>query len=629
MPINNVSSVDNLGLVVGLIEKSLRPQEGWFNLKTNHDIQSVVREGKDIFGKYLDEYNKAFKLFEEEIYDERIYNIFERCESKYQSYMRIFNGTYKKDLKWLRANLKSNDKIDFDTFHKYIRNIKRVMDYKKSITQKESDFKTSFGWHYQEFDTNWAQIEQALAVTRDIVEWHQGKSITVSLKDLLIQPAGRVEQLLASYNQLKQISNDLQQTVVLLQTEFPNLINLICSNVATVNVEELNTNLQVEWRKVESYYLFVNEFTNHLLNPMYLNISGLKEDLKRLIELNQEINKVEDDITNTTKVLGNSFKGKDTDWDRLLEFMDAFGNLYRYNIEINQEFKNAMLQGGLHFPLDEAELRNCISKIEKDMLLYIAVIPKAFSGLEGVEHFWKISAFSSRLLMLKQKVTEWQDWFAKVSPYFIRSLSIYEAKAALEKAVQIKGLKECLDSELENLKYVFGDHFTGYTTNWEQIFDALAWTDEWHELFVGVDMPDQIIDFVGAEGKRDKNELKGVLTEAKRAYEETLILEKDFHIYFTISVIFKANFSSIALSELIHFAEMRLSAIDLLEDWIRYQRLEKQATDNGLNQFMLAIKQEEIGEYKFKDLFQKRFFLSSGWIKFINKNHCFMTLMQT
>lgn len=607
-PINNMSYVDNLGEIIGLIAKLPRPQDTWFHLHTYHDIQSAVREGKELFRKYQEEYKKSDSLFEEEIYDERIYDIFERCEGKYQSFMRIFDGAYKKDLKWLRSNLKSNDSIDFETVHKYVRNVKRVMDYKKSIIQKESDFKALFGLHYQEFETDWSQIEQALAVTREIVEWHQGRNITVSLKELLIRPAGRVEQLTASYNQLKQTSDELRQSVILLLTEFPNLIHLIGGNAAIANVDVLNTSLQMEWQKVESYYLFVDEFTNHFQNPMHFTVSMLKEDLLRLTELNQEIKKIEAVFQENIRILGDSFKREHTDWDKLIEFMDAFSNLFKFNVRINQEFKNAMLRGGFETPIDEATLRNCISTIEKEMPKYKEAVPKVFSGFEGPELFWPISVYNNRLLKFKQRVLEWQEWFTKISPYFLRSLPFREAEETLKTAVQVKGLKEQLDSELDNLKIIFGDCFTGYTTNWEHIFDALAWTDEWHELFADVDIPHQIMDFVSAEGKRDKNELKGVLIEAKREYDKALILQNEFHVFFSISVIFKIDFSSIALSELVHFAEVRLGAIDLLEDWVRYQRLEKQAADNGLSQFMLAIKEANIGEYKFKDIFRKRFF---------------------
>jgi len=606
--INNISSVENLGQIVALIAKAPRPQEAWFNLHTYHEIHSAVREGKGLFSKYLEEYKKADNLFEEEIYHERIYDIFDRCEGKYQSFTRVFNGTYKKDLKWLRANLKSNDKIDFETVHKYIRNVKRVMDYKELIIQKESDFIAQFGLHYQEFDTDWSQIEQALAVTREIVEWHQGRNITALLKVLLNRPAGKVEQLTASYNQLKRTSDELRHAVMLLQTEFPNLSHLIGGNVAIANVEELSAKMKMEWQKIESFYFFVNEFANHHQNPLNFNVSAFKEDLLKLSVLNLKINKIEEAFKDNLRILGDSFNGKETDWDKLIDFMDSFDNLFKYNVSINLEFKNIILLGGFQIPFDVAALRNCINTIENEMPKYKEVIPKAFSGLEGPELYWPISIFNTRLSKFKQRVLEWKEAFTKISPYFLRSLPFNEAEVALKKSVQLRALKERLDGELENLKVIFGDRFTGYTTNWEHIFDALAWIDEWYELFGDADIPQQIMDFVCTEGKRDKNELKGLLIEAKKEYEKTLILENDFYMFFSISVIFKPDFSDISLSELVHFAEVRLDTIDLLEDWIRCQRLEKQAADNGLGQFMLAIKGEKIGEYMLKDIFQKRFF---------------------
>ncbi|GAA3409725.1 DUF4011 domain-containing protein [Paenibacillus hodogayensis] len=607
-PINNFTSVDNLELVVGLITKSPRPQESWFNLENYHNIQSGIREGKDLFGKYLSEYNKAVNLFEEEVYDERIYDIFERCERTYQSFMRIFNSSFKRDLKWLRANLKSSEKINFETFYKYIRNVKRVMDNKKSISQKESDFRTTLGWHYQETETDWSQIEQAVAVTREIIEWHQGRNITTSLKHLLLRPTGKVEQISSSFKQLKQISNELRSGIKLFQNTFPNLVHLFGGNNTSVNIEDLNALLQVEWHKVDSYYKFIDEFATHLQNPMSLSVSGLKEDLKSLDEMNQQNQIIEDGFNNSLRILGDSFKGKDTEWDKFLSFINEFASLYEYNIKINQEFKNVILRGGLESQIDEISLRNCIIRIEKEMPIYMEAFPKVFAGFEGPVRNWPINSFKTQLKKLKQQVYDWQEWFSKIAPYFIRDLTFEESKAACEKAVLVKGLKEHLDSELEVLKEVFGNRFTGYTTNWEQIFDALAWTDEWHELFTTTNMPQQIVDFVSADGNRDKNELKGVLVEAQREYDQLSSHEKNFHKYFAISVIFKADFSNITLNEFVEFTEVRLGAIDLLEDWVRHQRIEKHAASMGLSQFILAIKKEKNGEHSFKDLFQKRFF---------------------
>lgn len=145
MEITNISLIDNLEIVIRFIEKSPKPQESWFNLNNYHGIQTTIREGRELFSKYQIEFDKSTKLFEEEVYDERIYDIFERCEGPYQSFLRVFNGSYKKDLKWLRANLKSNEKLDFDTFQKYVRNIKRVLDYKKSIEKRNLNFKHRWG----------------------------------------------------------------------------------------------------------------------------------------------------------------------------------------------------------------------------------------------------------------------------------------------------------------------------------------------------------------------------------------------------------------------------------------------------------------------------------------------------
>ncbi|OZQ62773.1 hypothetical protein CA600_21150 [Paenibacillus sp. VTT E-133280] len=617
--LTNLSLIDNLEIVIKFIERSPKPLESWFDLNNYRDIQTTIREGKELFSKYQIEFDKFTKVFEEEAYDERIYDIFERCEGQYQSFLRVFNGSYKKDLKWLKCNLKSNEKLDFDTFQKNVRNIKRVMDYKNSINKMESELQTSLGWHYQASDTNWYTIEQALSTTREIVEWHQGRSMTVSLRELLLRPAGKIEELKTSFTQIKQLSNDLEKNINLIQNEFPNLMNLSGTDASKVNLEQLFSKLQIGSENVNSYFIFVDEFSKHLLNPMSLNVISLKQDLKKVIILKQKSTELDESYESNMNILGSSFKGNDTEWDMLIRFIGEFNLLFKSNIQITQEFKKAMLSGE-EFSVDIAPLVQCLSSIEKEIPKYRETLPKFFSGYEGPELYWPYNEFGNTLTSIKRLVEEWQYGFSKIGSYFMNNdLTFDEIRNTLEMAVRVKIYKQLIDNELENLKVVFGDRFTGYNTNWEQIFDALAWTDEWHGLFNNIEMPTKLLDYVTSEGNGNKSDIMEWLEQAEKELEKNMDLQKDLHLYFTVSVIFKElDFSELKLVELIHFSEVRIDSIDLLEDWIRYRRLEDHASNLGLDKFMLAIKNESIGDFTFKDLFQKRFF--TLWLDQIYKN---------
>lgn len=605
----SVSSIENLDIAIKIIERNPKPQDNWFNLNNYFDIQSTIRDGKDLYGKYHSEYSKAFELFEEEVYDDRIYDIYERCEGKYQSFLRVINTSYKKDLKWLKANLKSNQKIDFDIFHKYVRNVKRVMDYKKSITLKEKDLKSSLGWHYQASDTNWQMIEQALSDTRELIEWHQGRNITATLKELLVRPAGKIEQLMVSFGQLKQVCNELKQCIKVIQNEFPNIVQLLGGNAVTSNIEDLYLKLQTEWINVNSYFNFVDEFIPHHNNPMSLNVVDLKDDIRSVMNVNQQSRKLFEDFQKNKNMFGTSFKGKDTDWKNLIEFIDQFNQLHKDKVTITQEFRKTILSEE-SLNVNGEVLSKCLNRIEKEMPKFKEALPNFFSEYEGTEKYWPFNEFGGKLRSLEKHVSEWHHSYSKLRPYFLNSeVTFDEIKRTLEKAARVKESKIRIDGELANLKIIFGDRFTGYNTNWEQIFDALAWTDEWHELFINQVLPPELLSYVSAGGGGNKNELKGLLDKAEKEYQLTLSLQKDFHLYFTISAIFKeTDFTELDLTELISFSDLRINSVDLLEDWIRYQRLEKYATNIGLSQFILAIKKENIGEFPFKDLFQKRFF---------------------
>lgn len=167
-------------------------------------------------------------------------------------------------------------------------------------------------------DTSWSSIEQALSTTKEIVEWHQGRSLTVSLRELLLRPAGKVELLTSSFAHLKQICADLKHIINRIHNEYPNLISLFGSDASKINTEQLFTKLQIESENVDAYFNFVDEFSCHLQNPMNLSVISLKQDLKNKIILKQQSKELDESFENNINILGSSFKGNDTEWDKFL-----------------------------------------------------------------------------------------------------------------------------------------------------------------------------------------------------------------------------------------------------------------------------------------------------------------------
>ncbi|MFC6648901.1 hypothetical protein [Paenibacillus rhizoplanae] len=241
----------------------------------------------------------------------------------------------------------------------------------------ESDLQSSLGWHYQLSDTSWSSIEQALSTTREIVEWHQGRNMTVSLKELLLRPAGKVELLTTSFSQLKQISIDLKNIIKRIHNEYPNLISLFGSDASKINTEQLFTKLEIESENVDAYFNFVDEFSSHLQNPMNLSVISLKQDLKNKIILKQQSKELDESFQYNTNILGSSFKGNDTEWDKFFRFIEEFTLLFKSNVQITKEFKKTMLSGeGVHY--DVTPLVQCLSSIENEIPKYREALPKFF-----------------------------------------------------------------------------------------------------------------------------------------------------------------------------------------------------------------------------------------------------------
>lgn len=620
--LNTLSSIDDLITIMNTIERNPRPLDSWFHLDHYYSIQALIREAKELSNQYQSELQQINSIFENDVFDQRIYGIYERCEGEYQSIFRAINNDYKRDTRWLRSHFKNRiaDKLDWPTFQKYIRGVRRVMEYRKFLLEQEDDIKNYLGWHYKGVDTQWEQIEQALADMRELMEWHEDRKVSPSLRELLLAPAGKVKQLISKFNQLKQIPYDLKQSIRVILTEFPHVYDVGAGNhIDSVNLVDLDATLRDQWSNANEYFHFIELFKVHYMEGTEMNVRELKQHIEELANLNQRSKVLSERYQEYANKFGSAFAGKDTDWDGLISFMNEFTALHQVDKPMPEAFKQAMLSEQ-HKTYDEQKLQDEIRSIEKEMLKFKHRFPELFIQYEGKVIDWPITQFVEIVTWLQENIQGWHKLYSHITPHFFtRDLTFVDIRKSLEQAVHVYNSQQVLNGELDYLKLLFGDQFTGYSTQWQRITDALTWTVKWHEKFADQIMPEHLLDYVSAEGKLNKKELRKVLLESARTFAKTDYHRENFNSYFDSSVIFeKASFLELDITALLQFTEARIQSIDLLEEWIKYQRLESSAQELGMGEFIEEIRKQNIGGFSLRDLFQKRF--TKLWLDQIYRN---------
>ncbi|GAE46176.1 hypothetical protein JCM21738_3048 [Mesobacillus boroniphilus JCM 21738] len=91
--LSNLKSVTRLKPIFELIAKDPRPTLSWFQQERQNEIYNFIQESKNIHKKYQQELSATLEIYEEEILDDRTFQMLERFETTYQSPVRIFNGS--------------------------------------------------------------------------------------------------------------------------------------------------------------------------------------------------------------------------------------------------------------------------------------------------------------------------------------------------------------------------------------------------------------------------------------------------------------------------------------------------------------------------------------------------------
>jgi very-short-patch-repair endonuclease len=614
--LSNLKSVTRLKPILELIAKDPRPTATWFQQERQHEIYNFIQESKNIHKKYHKELSATLEIYEEEILDDRIFQMLERFENTYQSPVRIFNGSFRRDRKWLTSKLKQKDKYDFESLSKQVRSVKRVLEYKKWMDDHRSDFQTYFGRHYKGLETEWNRIEDSFSVFQEIQQMFPGSIIPVPLKEILIQSTGRLEQFISEFERLVSITGEIKGILETLHGDFPNLFMKRSAQplgqwpiLDTVyEIKELQLKLQVFYTNTQILLDVRKPGT-----VSRLSLKELLEDISLSLAVIQLKNEIMENEHQLKEIMGSWYKMEQTPWEKVEQALSDIESLRNLTSYIPEKFQTLLIEDCFKDNGRHSKLERTVKTMEQTIQLLIEKVPSLFRNFERYEtNQWQIEGIADCIKWFQKSLQHWMEQYDVISGFFKRDyLAPSELKEDLQEAIVVQEQKIALEADLDYLKDTFGHFFSGYTTNWDVIFDALAWIEDWIKHFSHGDVPDRLVAYIeeGANPEQ-KQELLRLFEKSKGLLNQHEQLYRNLETYFIREslVVNGVGLQKSSLNSYLSWINERIQSIEQLEEWIRYQRLEKRIRDSQLSSFIEHLENKKPSNGTFVQLFQKRFY---------------------
>jgi superfamily I DNA and/or RNA helicase/very-short-patch-repair endonuclease len=614
--LSHIKSVINLKPMMELLSKDLRPTPSWFQTERQHDIYSFIQESKNVQKKYQQELSATLELYEEEVLDERIFDMLERFETTYQSPLRIFNGSFNRDRKWLSSKLKQKMKYDFDSLFKHVRSAKRVLEHKKWMDEKQADFRSYFGRHYRGYETAWNSIEESFYALQEIQQMFPDSKVPAPLKEILIQSAGRLEHLISEYERMNSISTEMKEVLQSLKGDFPSLFfKWSAQPIEQWSILEVTNELKELQLKLKAFYANTQQLLD-IRKPgtvSHLSLQDLLQDIDlalSMVELKNQITTYEPQIK---EVMGTWYQQEQTRWEHVEQALSDVKMLQASTSFIPEKFQSLLMEDSFTIGDSYNELERALQKLEHTINVLMEKVPRLFDDCHSTEvDKWNISHLMNRIDWLYEKLQHWYQEYDLIGQFIMLEYqSTVELKKDLEQAILVKEQQNLLDAELDSLKETFGDFFSGYTTNWDIIFDALAWLEEWMQHFSHQDVPKPLLSYVseGSTPER-KQELVSLFEKNAELLKQNDQLYRELGSYFAEDALQEEGESlqKCSFSHYLSWLNKRVQSMEQLEEWIRYQRLEKKIKDVQLSSFIEHLEKERPSKGSFSELFQKRFY---------------------
>ena len=403
---NSIERVQQLSHLANLCFSELKPEPHWLNLSNLPNKHLKYQEIKENYVEHANLTNRINQTYTNKIFELEIEEYIRRYSGPYQSFLRLFRSSYYRDQKNI-ALLSLSGKVPSSILED-LRNIRRIRHLKSKIDSCEELTKKLVGHFYQNYETNFQHIEQAIDVSLQIVTLSKTTQVPELLINLATFPSNPSKKI-------NQIGLQLQESIRDWTHLLSNLFPLISENYffkSNLSIYKTNLLKLKQWateleRLLSTLCILTDEPIKAQKKETQANTNykELLNELKRselVREKEQEIKKNQDKLQ---KKFGLRYSGLNSNWNEIisvLEWTKKTQALFT-DISISNKFAQILFKGPEYAPSSN-NLSNSndtsvelLSKFESRFETNLEFKTKALRALELKELVDRITDFRERI----------------------------------------------------------------------------------------------------------------------------------------------------------------------------------------------------------------------------------------
>ena len=285
----------------------IRPTLKWFKSEELTRIKSEINVHESLHNKVTESKGSLLSRFDKEILNWEFYPVLQRFRGEYNSFFKIFNGKYRKDLKQLCSLLSGGGKLSYDDALGVLGTLKMILDNEATIASNSQFYNENYGNYYVGTNTQWKILYDDINLfEQSLPRLH---TITSQLKNTIIQGGIPLSDIIQFNTHCSHIN---------IESTFERLTSILKCNF---NKDTKYDDIRIFIEKCCSLATeFVSEYQSlTAIRKSHCDYKSVLSDIDLLISmnaLNSELASQKEHICYLYKIY---YKGLETDWNKLID----------------------------------------------------------------------------------------------------------------------------------------------------------------------------------------------------------------------------------------------------------------------------------------------------------------------
>jgi hypothetical protein len=296
-----------------------KPEPEWFDAKYFDQVQETVSKSKQLYQEHNQLKSRIDETYTAGIYELDLDVLIERYNGDYQSGLKIFNSTYRRDQKQI-ARLSNDGKVPKTILQDLI-DARKIKKLHSKIEDSAETVRVLLGHYYRKTRTDFQGAEKAIALTDEIKKLSWATQIPEALLKIITNPSSPSPMI-------KNLGLELQESVDKWEQQTKDFESFIPAKMPKSDAPITQTSLTLveEWAdEIEKQLIPLNNLTTQTLTTCKHEPHTYKlliEDLKNAEDIRKKEAQIIGEKVQLQEKFGRRFQELETNWQEIVEVLE-------------------------------------------------------------------------------------------------------------------------------------------------------------------------------------------------------------------------------------------------------------------------------------------------------------------